>query len=410
MNKISNYNKFLHYKNGNLFLENMSLIELGEKFNTPLYCYSLSQIEYNYKLIEKSFKKIKPLICYAMKANFNSEIIKTLSNLGSGIDVVSMGELKRSLSNGVRNEKVVFSGVGKTTKELKFSILKKIKQINVESSEELEEIDVICNKIKKKINVCLRVNPDVDANTHNKISTGRSEDKFGIANHKIENIFQQYKKNKYINLVGLSIHIGSQIVSLQPFKKAFKRIKEQILKLKNLGYNLTTVDLGGGIGIMYNNQQKKLIDIGEYAKLVEDTFANMNLEVIIEPGRFLVGSSGVILTKIIRVKEGLGKKFLIIDAGMNNLIRPSMYGAYHNIIPTKISKKKKNQSYDIVGPICETGDLFGKNIKIQKLKKDEYIIICSTGAYGSCMSSKYNLKDEAKEIFLKDKRVKVSNS
>ena len=387
----------------------MSLKDIGENFNTPLYCYSVSQIEYNYNLLKKSFKKIKPLICYAMKANFNSEIIKILSKLGSGIDVVSIGELKKSLSSGVRKDKIVFSGVGKTTKELKFAILNKIKQINVESIEELEEIDEICKKIKKKIDICLRVNPDVNANTHDKISTGRSEDKFGIPNIKIQNIFKKYKNNKFINIIGLSIHIGSQIESLVPFKKAFSKIKDQIIILKKLGHSISTIDLGGGIGIMYN-KKNKLIDINKYAKLVEDIFADMNLEVIIEPGRFLVGSSGIILTKIIRIKEGLGKKFLIIDAGMNNLLRPALYGAFHSILPVKISKNFNKQTYDIVGPICETSDLFGKNIKLQKLNKGELVVICSTGAYASCMSSKYNLKDEAKEMFLKKTKIKVSNN
>ncbi len=408
MNKVQDYNRFLKYKNRKLFLEDMSMEKLANNFQTPSYCYSVSEIEFNFRLLENSFKRIKPLICYAMKANFNSEIIRILSKMGSGIDVVSSGELNKSLLNRVDPNKIVFSGVGKTSNEIELALRKNIKQINVESIEELEEIGLICRKQKKKINICLRVNPDINAKTHEKISTGRSEDKFGIPDKEIPKVFKKYKNNKFINIIGLSVHIGSQIESLSPFKSAFKKIKDQIIFLNKEGFKISLIDLGGGIGIRYN-EKNKLIDIKMYAKLVEDLFAELGVEIIIEPGRSLVGSSGIILSRVIRVKKGKNKNFLIIDAGMNNLIRPALYGAFHNIIPVELSKGKKIESYDIVGPICETGDVFGKNVKTQEFKKDDLVAICSAGAYSSCMASKYNLRGEVNEIFIKKKKINISN-
>ena len=408
MSKVSEYNKYLHYKNNKLFLEDISLSDLASKFFTPTYCYSVSQMVDNYKILKNSFNKIKPLICYALKANFNKEVIKTFSAMKLGVDVVSSGELKKSLSYGFDKNKIVFSGVGKTTKEIEIALKKKIKQINVESIEELEEIDFLCKKLKQKTNICLRVNPNIDAGTHEKISTGRAEDKFGIHDEKIQDIFEKYKENELINIIGLSIHIGSQIEKLDPFKKAFERIKRQILNLRNLGFKISSLDLGGGIGIKYN-EKSKIINIKSYVKLIENIFSNLDLEIIIEPGRYLVGSSGIILSRVIRVKEGKNKNFTIIDAGMDNLIRPALYGAIHKIIPVKISNVKKNKSYDIVGPICETSDVFVKKLNNHSYKKDDLVAILSTGAYSSCMASRYNLREKANEIFIKKEKINISN-
>ena len=339
MIKVSEYNKFLSYNKNKLFLEDIPLENLGEKFDTPLFCYSVSQIEHNFVELQKAFKKVKPLICYALKANFNSNIIKILSNLGCGIDVVSNGELQKSLKNGVDNQKIVFSGVGKTNKEIEIAIKKNIKQINVESIEELDEIAIICKRLNRTINICLRVNPDVDAKTHEKISTGRSEDKFGISDKKVFEIFKKFKSNKFIKIKGLSMHIGSQIVLLEPFYKAFKKIKLQILKLKREGFEVSSLDLGGGVGIKYNDKNK-ILDIKSYAQVIDELFSDLDLEIIIEPGRYLVGSSGIILSRVIRTKSGNNKDFVIIDAGMDNLIRPALYGAEHKIIPVKKKAKQ----------------------------------------------------------------------
>ena len=400
---IKKINKYLSYRNNRLTLEGVPLVNVKKKFPTPVYVYSISEIEDNYKIIKDSFKNIKPLICYAVKANHNKKIIEILAKKGAGTDVVSVGELKKSIANGISPNKIVFSGVGKTDYEIRYALSKNIKQLNVESEEELNEIALIAKSLKKTVNICLRVNPDIDARTHYKISTGKSEDKFGIPNQRIKEVFKKYSNHKFVNIIGLSVHIGSQIQSLAPFKKAFNKIKKQVKELRNLGFKIDVLDLGGGIGIRYK-QEDKIIKIEDYCKLIEDLFIDMKLEIIIEPGRFIVGSSGLILSTIIRVKKGERKLFLIIDAGMNNLIRPAMYNANHEIIPV-IKKNTKRFKYDFVGPICETSDVFSKNIPMQELKKEDGLVICSTGAYGSCMSSDYNLRGLAKEIFVKKNKI-----
>ena len=398
---ILRHSNHLSYKDDNLFIEETSFLEIGEKFQTPIYCYSTKQIKNNFNELKNAFRKIKPMICYAVKANFNKKIIEMLAKIGAGMDVVSGGELKLSLESGVDSQKIVFSGVGKTEDEIKLAILKNIKQLNVESEEELSEINSLCLILKKKINVSLRVNPNIDAGTHEKISTGRSEDKFGISKNKILNIFKMYKSNQNIKINGLSIHIGSQIKELAPFEKAFKEIKSLILSLKKEGLECQTLDLGGGFAIEYDDSE--ILNISEYALLVEKTFSDLNLEIILEPGRFIVGSAGVLLSKVVRTKKGEKKNFLIIDAGMNNLIRPSLYNAFHKIIPVRRGIKEK--TYDIVGPICETSDTFLKNQKIQEMKKDDYLIVCSSGAYAACMASNYNLRGIAKEILINGKKI-----
>ena len=409
MIKVSQYNKYLSYNKNKLFLEGVALENLVEKFETPLFCYSISQIEHNFNELKKSFKKIKPLICYALKANFNDNIIKILSKLGCGIDVVSNGELQKSLKNGVNNQKIVFSGVGKTNKEIEIAIKKNIKQINVESIEELDAIAIISKRLNKTINVCLRVNPNVDAKTHEKISTGRSEDKFGIPDKRIYEIFKKYETNRFVKIIGLSIHIGSQIVLVDPFYRAFKKIKLQILNLKKEGFEVSSLDLGGGVGIKYNDKNK-ILDIKSYARLIDELFSDLDLEIIIEPGRYLVGSSGIILSKVIRTKSGINKDFVIIDAGMDNLIRPALYGAEHKIIPVHKKNKTNLKTYEIVGPICETSDVFIKKMKIHRLNSNDLVVICSAGAYSSCMASNYNLREPAKEVFIKKKKIFLSNN
>ena len=405
-NKISELPKIINYIGNELFVDNLSCRKIANQFGTPIYCYSLSQIEKNYIELKESFKNLKPLICYAVKANFNKNIIKLLARKGAGADVVSFGELEHCLKNGMDSKKIVFSGVGKTNEELEFAINKDIKQINIESEEELEDIIQICkkNKLKKRVKISIRVNPDVDAETHEKISTGRSEDKFGISINRISNIFKKYKKNKEIELVGISIHIGSQIQKIEPFKEAFVKIRNEIISLIASGHKISTVDLGGGIGINYG--ENKIFQIQKYSSLIEKLFLDLKVQVILEPGRYLVGSAGIIITKIIRIKKGEKKNFLIIDCGMNNLIRPSLYNSIHKIIPVKKSIKFGFDKFDVVGPICETSDIFVKNFKIsEKIKKNDLLIICTTGAYGSCMSSNYNLRGEAKEIFVKKNKV-----
>ena len=403
MQDISSYNKYLSYESGRLKIEKIFLDDIAIKYGTPIFCYSVNQIKDNLQNLKNSFSKIKPVICYAMKANFNKGIIKIMSKNNLGVDVVSKGELKKSLKYGIKNNKIVFSGVGKTDEEISFALKNNIKQINVESEEELTEIGNQALSLKKKINISLRVNPNVDAETHHKISTGRSEDKFGISEDKIVKIFQYYKKNKYLNINGLSIHIGSQICKIEPFRKAFKKIRNLILSLKKNDIFIDSLDIGGGIGIVYEAQKDKVFQISDYALLVEDNFADLGIEIIIEPGRFLVGASGVLITKVIRIKSGKNKDFLIVDAGMNNLLRPSLYSSKHSIFPVKSGNKKIK--YDVVGPICETSDIFRKSYLLSKQERNDFIIICSVGAYGSSMSSDYNLRGFAKEILVEGNKI-----
>ncbi len=403
MKMISNYNKYLSYKSGKLKIENIFLDDIALKYGTPTFCYSVNQIKDNLYKLKNSFSKIKPLICYAMKANFNRGIIKIMSKNNIGIDVVSKGELKESLECGIKNNKIVFSGVGKTDEEINFALKNNIRQINVESEEELHEIGIQAISLKRKINISLRVNPNVDAQTHDKISTGRSEDKFGISEEKVEKIFKYHKENKFLNINGLSIHIGSQICKIAPFKKAFRKIRKLILSLKKKNILIDSLDIGGGIGIIYEVDKDRVFKISDYANLVEDCFADLGIEIILEPGRFLVGSSGILISRVIRVKKGKEKDFLIVDAGMNNLLRPSLYNSKHSIFPVKSGKKKIK--YDVVGPICETSDIFRKSYFLSEQEKNDLIIICSVGAYGSSMSSDYNLRGFANEILIDGKNI-----
>ena len=341
MKNVTKYNKYLEYKKDILFFDKINLEELSKKIKTPAYCYSVLQIKDNFEQLKKSFKKINPLICYAVKANFNHNIINTLSKLGAGADVVSKGELKQSINNGVRANKIVFSGVGKTIDELEFAIFKNIKQINVESEEELNDIEEICKK-NKKIDIGLRVNPNVDAKTHSKISTGRYEDKFGIPENRIIKIFEKFKGNNFLKVNSLSIHIGSQITTLEPFSQAFQKLRKLTIELKKKNFFIKSLDIGGGIGVTYNEKKDKIFKISSYVKLVERNFSDLDAEIILEPGRYLVGESGILLSKVVRLKKGEKKTFLIIDAGMNNLIRPSLYNAEHQIFPVRKKKLKRN--------------------------------------------------------------------
>ena len=398
----------LVYKNNSLFMEGVSCEKIGRGIGTPVYCYSTHEIKGNYESFQKSISEFDSMICYAVKANYNKYIISLLAKLGSGADVVSKGEIKLALSSGIKPEKIVFSGVGKTKEEIFYAIKHKIYQINVESIEELSEIEDLIKekKIKKKIDISLRINPDVDANTHKKISTGRSEDKFGISYHRVKEIFRRYKDNKYINLCGLAIHIGSQIIDIKPFDEAFSKLRTLILNLRDNGSDISRIDLGGGIGIVYSNNST--ISFNDYRDIIKKNFIDMDLKIIFEPGRSLVGSAGILVSKVIRNKKGEDNNFLIIDCGMNNLIRPSMYDSYHEIFPV-ILRKNEIVDVDIVGPICESSDVFGKKRKIEKLEKDDLLVLCSVGAYGSCMSSNYNCRDVAMEVFIDGKKIIDSN-
>ncbi len=403
MKDISIYNKYLAFNDDALMIEHLYLKSLVKKYKTPFFCYSANQIKDNYKNLKKSFKKIKPVICYAVKANFNKKILNLVAQLGLGADVVSKGELELSINCNINKKKIVFSGVGKTEDEIIYALKKDIKQINVESEEELQDIIRLANNIGKKVDVSLRLNPDIDPETHSKISTGRLEDKFGITEDGINNIFRKYSNDSNLNINGISIHIGSQIKKISPFEKAFKKVRNLVVKLRTMGFKINTIDIGGGIGIIYDKKKDKIFKVSDYANIVEKYFYDLGVEIILEPGRYLVGSSGILISKVVRIKKGQKKDFLIIDAGMNNLIRPSLYNAVHQIFPIKKSDTKKK--YEVVGPICESSDIFQKDFELSKLNKDDFLIICSVGAYGSSMASNYNLRDIADEFIIDGKKI-----
>ena len=387
----------LKFKKNDLFIENISIKKLAKKFATPFYCYSSNTIIQKYKKFELPFKNSDTIICYAVKANPNIAILKILSNLGAGAEVVSAGELRRALKAGVKAKKIVFSGVGKSYSEIKFAIEKNILQINIESIEELELITKIAKKLRKKVQIGIRINPNIDAKTHTKISTGREEDKFGLNIETAKKIFLNYKSNPNLDVVGLSVHIGSQIMSLNPFKKVFLKIKALIKKINKNEKIIKVLDLGGGIGINYKDE--KIINFNSYAKIILDISNDLGCKLILEPGRILVAESGILVTRVLFIKKNKKKTFAIIDTGMNDLLRPALYDAYHDIQSIKKGRGKR-ELYTIVGPICETADTFAKNKLLNRLNTHEILFFKNVGAYGASMSSSYNSRPIIMELII----------
>ncbi len=392
--------KFGFFRNlkGELCIQNFIIRDLIKEFKTPFFIYDSEILEKNYLSLKNALKHFNGKVHYAIKANDNLGIIKFFANMGSGADVVSIGEMKKCLRAGIDTKNIIFSGVGKEQSDLKYAIGKNIKQINVESEEELEELLEISNKIKKKVNVALRVNLDITPDTHKKISTGDENSKFGISSYKISKLYEIISHSKYLKPFGLAIHIGSQIFDYGLLEKTYKELRDIALNLRKKGMLVSNLDLGGGFGVNYKNfqvQNFKKLEI-----IIKRVFKNLDFEISVEPGRSLVADSGILVSKIIRTKETSKKRFLIVDAGMNNLIRPTLYNSYHRIEPLFLRKDRPDQKVDVVGPICETGDYFALNRKLQKLVKSEYLVIMTVGAYGSVMSSNYNCRENASEILI----------
>ena len=386
-----------------LFVEKLSVKNIVKKNKTPFYLYSENQIKENYLNFAKSFEKVKPIICFATKANTNLAILKTLGKLGSGADVVSGGELLKAIKAGIKANKIVFSGVGKSEEELKLAIKKKILLINVESESEAKLINRLAGKIKKKISIGFRLNPNVDAKTHKKISTGKAENKFGISLKNFIKFYKDINKFKNLKIEALSVHIGSQILSDVPYKKTLNVLKKII---KDLNIKLKYVDLGGGFGINYK-EKDKLVDLKNYAKLVYDFKKELECEIIFEPGRFIVGNAGMLISKIQYIKKGYKKDFIILDAGMNDFMRPALYDAAHNIIPVEKKIKKNQTAIEFVGPICETTCKFATYKIYQKLIENDFISITDVGAYGASLSSNYNTKPLIAEILVNKNKYKI---
>ena len=393
----------LKYFGSRLFIENTSVLNLTKKNKTPFYVYSENQIKENYLKLAKSFRSTNPLICFATKANTNLSIIKILGKLGAGADVVSGGELLKALKAGIKPNKIVFSGVGKTEEELKLAIQKKILLVNIESESEARLLNNIGKKANKKISVGFRLNPDVDAKTNKKISTGKSENKFGISIKNFYTIYKNKKQLKYLKIDALSVHIGSQILSDAPYKKTLNILLKLIT---NLQIKLKHIDLGGGFGISYEKKNKE-INLNKYAKLVEVFKKKLNCNIIFEPGRSLVGNSGILVSKIQYIKKGPNKYFIILDAGMNDFMRTALYEARHEIIPVNKISKKISSALEFVGPICESTCKFTAYKNYQKINEGDFVAITNTGAYGSSLSSNYNTRPLIAEILITKNKSKI---
>jgi len=388
---------YFEYKNGELYCEEVPIKKILEDVGTPVYIYSAKTIRRHYKVFEKSFSNIDHLICYSVKANSNIAIISLLKQLGSGADIVSAGELKRALKAGIDPKKIVFSGVGKTPEEIEFALLADILMFNVESLEELETLGEIAKKLEKKAPFALRINPDIDPQTHPYIATGLKRSKFGIPEEFVIEAYKKAKENPYLYPIGIDAHIGSQITSISPFVSALSRLKKIWEELINLGFELKYLDIGGGLGIVYENEEPPLPQ--EYADAIIKEGKDLKATIILEPGRVIVGNAGILVTKVLYTKENILKKFVIVDAAMNDLIRPAFYQAYHKIIPVE-EKYEEFEVVDVVGPICESSDFFAKERKLPKVKKGDFLAIMSAGAYGFVMSSNYNSRPRPPEVLV----------
>ena len=393
----------MKYKKGHFYIENVSAERIAKRFGTPSYVYSYDKIKNNINNFKKNFKTINPLICFSVKSNSNLKILSLINKFGLGADVVSKGELIRALKAKIKPEKIVFSGVGKTIDELKFAVTKKILLINAESENEIIEIEKIAKKNNKKINIGIRLNPDTDAKTLKKISTGKKENKFGLNEKKFLELLKKYKNSKFINIICLSVHIGSQITSHVPYKNMLNVVNKIIQQSK---YKFKYIDLGGGMGIQYGNNLNNL-DYSKYNKLIKSFLKKNNSKIIFEPGRSIVGNAGYLISKITYVKQTNSKNFVILDSAMNDLIRPALYGSKHRIVPSKLNRKKISKKHEFVGPICETTDKFLTVAKYQKINQRDIIIICDVGAYGMVLSSNYNLRPKPAEVLVNKTSAKI---
>ena len=394
---------YIRLRKNNLCVENISAQKLVKKYKTPFYCYSLSQLKNNYHALTKAFESVKPLICFSVKSNSNLFLLKELKKIGSGADVVSVGELLKAIKAGISPKKIVFSGIGKTEEEIKLAIKKGVLLINVESESEVNLINRLSKKSSKKISIGIRLNPNVTGRTHQKISTGGKNEKFGLVYNDFINLSKRIKKMKNVTLQGISVHIGSQITSINPFGKVLSIINKIINKTK---INFKFIDLGGGLGISYSKGEKQ-ININQYAKLVNKFIKNKDSKIIFEPGRFIIGNAAILITKIIYIKKSNSKYFIILDAGMNNLMRPALYQAHHQIIPLKKTNKLFKGKLEFVGPVCESSDKFSTQKIFSQIKEGDYIGLANVGAYGMSLSSNYNTRPTIAEIMVSGSKDKV---
>jgi len=396
------------YRDGILFAEGVSIIDIAKAVGTPFYCYSTATLERHYSVFSKAFADIDAMVCYAMKANSNQAVLKTLGRLGAGVDVVSGGELRRGLAAGIPASRIMFSGVGKTAAEMDLALEAGIYCFNVESEPELEILNARAVRLGKKAHVSFRINPDVDARTHAKISTGKKENKFGISWERARAVYAHAATLPGIKVTGIDMHIGSQITELQPFEDAFKLLRELVDTLRADGHAIDHVDVGGGLGVPYkeDNNPPPLPDA--YANIVKDQLRNLNCKIVTEPGRLIVGNAGILVTEVIYVKDGGSKTFVIVDGAMNDLIRPTLYEAYHEIRPVRISAANAPRiKADVVGPVCETGDYLALDREMAMPKPGDLIAVGTAGAYGAVQAGTYNSRLLVPEVLVNGDRFHV---
>ena len=389
------------YRNGRLHAENVDLTALAEAVGTPFYCYSTATLERHFRVFAQAVPK-GTLVAFAMKANDNLAVLNTLAKLGAGADVVSGGELKKAIAAGIPANRIVFSGVGKTKREMQLGLNAGIYQFNVESEPELEALNEVALSLGKIAPITIRVNPDVDARTHAKISTGTSETKFGIPWSRAHAAYKRAGELPGVKVVGVDVHIGSQITELEPFERAFARVADLIGILRADGHDITRADLGGGLGVPYHLADAPPPAPQAYGEMIAKLTSKLGVSLVFEPGRLIAANAGILVSRVIYVKEGEAKKFLILDAGMNDLIRPAMYDAHHDIVPVaKAAEGAALEVYDVVGPVCETADRFAKDRALAPLKAGDLVALMTAGAYGAVMASAYNARPPAPEVLVK---------
>ena len=391
---------YFEYKNGELYGEDVPVANIAKAVGTPVYVYSYKTLERHFLVFDGAFKGIPHITCYSCKANSNIAILKVMGGLGGGTDIVSGGELYRALQAGISPQKIVFSGVGKTEEEIKSAVKAGILMINVESADELAATRRVAREMKKKVPLSVRVNPQIDAKTHPYITTGLKKNKFGVLWDEAYRLYHEMQADEYLDPIGISSHIGSQILELGPFVEAIQSLKKMVLQLREEGIPIAYIDIGGGLGITYKDELPP--QPGDYGKIIEKELKGMGLTVILEPGRVLVGNSGILVTQLLYRKQGPGKTFYIVDGAMNDLVRPAFYDAYHEIIPVN-RETGTDIKTDIVGPICESGDFFAKDRNVADLQRGEFLAIMGAGAYGFSMSSNYNSRRRAAEVLVKGK-------
>lgn len=384
-----------NYEKGELYCEGLKVSEIIREVGTPCYLYSHKTLEENYQAFDEAFTSVKHMICYAVKTNANLSILRTLANLGAGADIVSAGELYRAVTAGFKPEKIVFAGVGKTEDEIYYALKNDILMFNVESLPELELISAVAKKVGKRARISFRVNPDIDPKTHHHISTGLAQNKFGISINHAAEAYERASMDKSLEVVGVQVHIGSQITTVEPFVEAVEKVFKLLKTLKDLGIELKHIDLGGGLGISYYDEKPPTPQ--ELAKALMPLIRKTHYQYIFEPGRYIAGTAGILVTKILYLKESQAKKFVIVDAGMNDLSRPVLYDAYHEIKPVKESGKNE-MIVDVVGPICESGDYFAKKRSMPLVAQGDLLAIFNAGAYGFSMASNYNARPRACEV------------